>query len=217
MDNLCNFSLQGISIVGPSNAEPLPRPPSPAMYQLDIILKKGNNLAIRDRTGSSCTSSSSVLPVTLPMLRFMYMWRDRANSFNKAPSSPPDECYPGLCPPFTIVLLLAQAVRHSGYYFLQRIQLFQVKFHGYYFFCSAILEQSHPFLFSMQYFFPCVFTFTLISPYILLPFLSHLSARVVLLNHKSRPHSHVWSKIELRGVMPHILCASRHERKSGLA
>ncbi|KAM7391813.1 hypothetical protein PAMP_022470 [Pampus punctatissimus] len=44
---------QGINIVGPSNAEPPPRPPSPAMYQLDIVLKKGNNLAIRDRTGTS--------------------------------------------------------------------------------------------------------------------------------------------------------------------
>uniref|UniRef100_A0A8D3A761 Multiple C2 and transmembrane domain containing 1 n=1 Tax=Scophthalmus maximus TaxID=52904 RepID=A0A8D3A761_SCOMX len=40
-------------IVGPSNAEPTPRPPSPAMYQLDVVLKKGNNLAIRDRTGTS--------------------------------------------------------------------------------------------------------------------------------------------------------------------
>uniref|UniRef100_A0A7N6B737 C2 domain-containing protein n=1 Tax=Anabas testudineus TaxID=64144 RepID=A0A7N6B737_ANATE len=39
--------------VGPSNAEPPPRPPSPAMYQLDIVLKKGNTLAIRDRTGTS--------------------------------------------------------------------------------------------------------------------------------------------------------------------
>ncbi|XP_040011381.1 multiple C2 and transmembrane domain-containing protein 1-like isoform X2 [Xiphias gladius] len=48
-----NASDSGISIVGPSNAEPLPRPPSPAMYQLDIVLKKGNNLAIRDRTGTS--------------------------------------------------------------------------------------------------------------------------------------------------------------------
>uniref|UniRef100_A0A8D3CF41 Multiple C2 and transmembrane domain containing 1 n=1 Tax=Scophthalmus maximus TaxID=52904 RepID=A0A8D3CF41_SCOMX len=46
-------SLTGISIVGPSNAEPTPRPPSPAMYQLDVVLKKGNNLAIRDRTGTS--------------------------------------------------------------------------------------------------------------------------------------------------------------------
>uniref|UniRef100_A0AAQ6AID1 C2 domain-containing protein n=1 Tax=Amphiprion ocellaris TaxID=80972 RepID=A0AAQ6AID1_AMPOC len=43
----------GINIVGPSNAEPLPQPPSPAMYQLDIVLKKGKNLAIRDRTGTS--------------------------------------------------------------------------------------------------------------------------------------------------------------------
>ncbi|XP_074526837.1 multiple C2 and transmembrane domain-containing protein 1 isoform X1 [Halichoeres trimaculatus] len=48
-----NASDSGINIVGPSNAEPPPRPPSPAMYQLDIILKKGNNLAIRDRTGTS--------------------------------------------------------------------------------------------------------------------------------------------------------------------
>ncbi|KAK2902236.1 hypothetical protein Q8A73_011982 [Channa argus] len=44
---------KGINIAGPSNAEPPPRPPSPAMYQLDIVLKKGNNLAIRDRTGTS--------------------------------------------------------------------------------------------------------------------------------------------------------------------
>uniref|UniRef100_A0A672JNB3 Multiple C2 domains, transmembrane 1a n=1 Tax=Salarias fasciatus TaxID=181472 RepID=A0A672JNB3_SALFA len=51
---LCNLiSLQGINIVGPSNAEPLPQPPCPAMYQLDIVLKKGKNLAIRDRTGTS--------------------------------------------------------------------------------------------------------------------------------------------------------------------
>nr|XP_043881798.1 multiple C2 and transmembrane domain-containing protein 1 isoform X3 [Solea senegalensis] len=48
-----NTSDSGISIVGPSNADPPPRPPSPAMYQLDIVLKKGNNLAIRDRTGTS--------------------------------------------------------------------------------------------------------------------------------------------------------------------
>ncbi|KAM8759915.1 multiple C2 and transmembrane domain-containing protein 1 isoform 4-T4 [Acanthopagrus schlegelii] len=48
-----NASDSGINIVGPSNAEPTPRPPSPAMYQLDIVLKKGNNLAIRDRTGTS--------------------------------------------------------------------------------------------------------------------------------------------------------------------
>ncbi|XP_029295736.1 LOW QUALITY PROTEIN: multiple C2 and transmembrane domain-containing protein 1 [Cottoperca gobio] len=48
-----NASDSGINIVGPSNAEPPPRPPSPAMYQLDIVLKKGNNLAIRDRTGTS--------------------------------------------------------------------------------------------------------------------------------------------------------------------
>ncbi|XP_038559566.1 multiple C2 and transmembrane domain-containing protein 1 isoform X4 [Micropterus salmoides] len=48
-----NASDSGINIVGPSNAEPTPQPPSPAMYQLDIVLKKGNNLAIRDRTGTS--------------------------------------------------------------------------------------------------------------------------------------------------------------------
>ncbi|KAM9361085.1 multiple C2 and transmembrane domain-containing protein 1 [Symphorus nematophorus] len=48
-----NASDSGINIVGPSNAEPTPRPPSPAMYQLDIVLKKGNSLAIRDRTGTS--------------------------------------------------------------------------------------------------------------------------------------------------------------------
>ncbi|XP_035850228.1 multiple C2 and transmembrane domain-containing protein 1 isoform X4 [Sander lucioperca] len=46
-------SLTSINIVGPSNAEPPPQPPSPAMYQLDIVLKKGNSLAIRDRTGTS--------------------------------------------------------------------------------------------------------------------------------------------------------------------
>uniref|UniRef100_A0A3Q3EVN3 Multiple C2 domains, transmembrane 1a n=1 Tax=Kryptolebias marmoratus TaxID=37003 RepID=A0A3Q3EVN3_KRYMA len=45
--------LTGINIVGPSNAESQPQPPCPAMYQLDIVLKKGKNLAIRDRTGTS--------------------------------------------------------------------------------------------------------------------------------------------------------------------
>uniref|UniRef100_A0A7N6FD95 C2 domain-containing protein n=1 Tax=Anabas testudineus TaxID=64144 RepID=A0A7N6FD95_ANATE len=49
----CLSLVGGINIVGPSNAEPPPRPPSPAMYQLDIVLKKGNTLAIRDRTGTS--------------------------------------------------------------------------------------------------------------------------------------------------------------------
>ncbi|XP_034726850.1 multiple C2 and transmembrane domain-containing protein 1 isoform X4 [Etheostoma cragini] len=48
-----NASDSSINIVGPSNAEPPPQPLSPAMYQLDIVLKKGNNLAIRDRTGTS--------------------------------------------------------------------------------------------------------------------------------------------------------------------
>ncbi|XP_063043349.1 multiple C2 and transmembrane domain-containing protein 1-like isoform X4 [Engraulis encrasicolus] len=55
-------SDSGINIVEPSNAEPPPppppppappAPPKPAMYQLDITLKKGNNLAIRDRGGTS--------------------------------------------------------------------------------------------------------------------------------------------------------------------
>ncbi|XP_068166517.1 multiple C2 and transmembrane domain-containing protein 1 isoform X1 [Antennarius striatus] len=48
-----NASDSGINIVGPSNVEPTPQPPSPAMYQLDIVLKKGSGLAIRDRTGTS--------------------------------------------------------------------------------------------------------------------------------------------------------------------
>ncbi|KAM9811063.1 multiple C2 and transmembrane domain-containing protein 1 isoform 1-T1 [Neosynchiropus ocellatus] len=48
-----NPSDPGINSEVPGNAEPPPRPPSPAMYQLDIILKKGTNLAIRDRTGTS--------------------------------------------------------------------------------------------------------------------------------------------------------------------
>ncbi|CAI5650654.1 unnamed protein product [Oreochromis niloticus] len=48
-----NASDSGINIVGPSNVEPPPQPPPPAMYQLDIVLKKGKNLAIRDRTGTS--------------------------------------------------------------------------------------------------------------------------------------------------------------------
>lgn len=62
LHNLCDlFSLQGINIVGPSNAEPTPQPACPAMYQLDIVLKKGNNLAIRDRTGRSANYSSCFL------------------------------------------------------------------------------------------------------------------------------------------------------------
>lgn len=48
LDFLCS---QGINIVGPSNAESQPQLPYPAMYQLDIVLKKGKTLAIRDRTG----------------------------------------------------------------------------------------------------------------------------------------------------------------------
>uniref|UniRef100_A0AAZ3NZY7 C2 domain-containing protein n=1 Tax=Oncorhynchus tshawytscha TaxID=74940 RepID=A0AAZ3NZY7_ONCTS len=48
---LC-VSLQGINIVEPSNAETA-LVTNPGMYQLDIILKKGHNLAIRDRGGTS--------------------------------------------------------------------------------------------------------------------------------------------------------------------
>ncbi|XP_047446791.1 multiple C2 and transmembrane domain-containing protein 1 isoform X5 [Mugil cephalus] len=48
-----NASDSGINIVGPSNAEPPLQPPGSVMYQLDIVLKKGKNLAIRDRTGTS--------------------------------------------------------------------------------------------------------------------------------------------------------------------
>lgn len=65
---MSHYSLfpQGINIVEPSNAEPTPRPPSPAMYQLDIVLKKGNNLAIRDRTGKGSVSFPlSVLTVAV--------------------------------------------------------------------------------------------------------------------------------------------------------
>ncbi|KAG1957011.1 multiple C2 and transmembrane domain-containing protein [Pimephales promelas] len=42
----------GINIVEASNEE-LHLPSKPGMYQLDIVLKKGNNLAIRDRGGTS--------------------------------------------------------------------------------------------------------------------------------------------------------------------
>ncbi|XP_056094040.1 multiple C2 and transmembrane domain-containing protein 1 isoform X7 [Rhinichthys klamathensis goyatoka] len=44
--------LRGINIVEASNEELHP-PSKPGMYQLDIVLKKGNNLAIRDRGGTS--------------------------------------------------------------------------------------------------------------------------------------------------------------------
>ncbi|XP_050966039.1 multiple C2 and transmembrane domain-containing protein 1 isoform X4 [Labeo rohita] len=47
-----NASDLGINIVEPSNEEH-PPPSKPGMYQLDIVLKKGNNLAIRDRGGTS--------------------------------------------------------------------------------------------------------------------------------------------------------------------
>uniref|UniRef100_A0A8C7TEN3 Multiple C2 domains, transmembrane 1a n=1 Tax=Oncorhynchus mykiss TaxID=8022 RepID=A0A8C7TEN3_ONCMY len=48
----CCVSLQGINIAGSSNAETAP-PANPGMYQLDITLKRGHNLAIRDRGGTS--------------------------------------------------------------------------------------------------------------------------------------------------------------------
>ncbi|XP_051981276.1 multiple C2 and transmembrane domain-containing protein 1-like [Xyrauchen texanus] len=47
-----NASDLGINIVEPSN-EGLRPPSKPGMYQLDIVLKKGNKLAIRDRGGTS--------------------------------------------------------------------------------------------------------------------------------------------------------------------
>ncbi|XP_030636827.1 multiple C2 and transmembrane domain-containing protein 1 [Chanos chanos] len=47
-----NASDSGINIVETSNAESL-APVSPGMYQLDIILRRGQNLAIRDRGGTS--------------------------------------------------------------------------------------------------------------------------------------------------------------------
>uniref|UniRef100_A0A6Q2YSL0 C2 domain-containing protein n=1 Tax=Esox lucius TaxID=8010 RepID=A0A6Q2YSL0_ESOLU len=47
-----NVSDSGINILGPGNAETAPAA-KPEMYQLDIILKRGNNLAIRDRGGTS--------------------------------------------------------------------------------------------------------------------------------------------------------------------
>ncbi|KAJ8286700.1 hypothetical protein GJAV_G00042190 [Gymnothorax javanicus] len=46
-----NASDTGINIAGPGNAKPAL--PSSGMYQLDIVLKKGHNLAIRDRGGTS--------------------------------------------------------------------------------------------------------------------------------------------------------------------
>ncbi|XP_036069483.1 multiple C2 and transmembrane domain-containing protein 1 isoform X5 [Oryzias melastigma] len=48
-----NASDSGINVMGPSNEEGPPEPSCPAMYQLDIVLKRGKNLAIRDRTGTS--------------------------------------------------------------------------------------------------------------------------------------------------------------------
>uniref|UniRef100_A0A671SSQ8 Multiple C2 and transmembrane domain-containing protein 1-like n=1 Tax=Sinocyclocheilus anshuiensis TaxID=1608454 RepID=A0A671SSQ8_9TELE len=48
-DNVC--FIQGINAAG--NGGTQPSLPTSAMYQLDIVLKKGNNLAIRDRGGTS--------------------------------------------------------------------------------------------------------------------------------------------------------------------
>lgn len=50
-----SLNPQGINTVGASNAEP-PALISPVMYQLDIVLKKGINLAIRDRGGRTWLS-----------------------------------------------------------------------------------------------------------------------------------------------------------------
>ncbi|XP_026862016.2 multiple C2 and transmembrane domain-containing protein 1 isoform X3 [Electrophorus electricus] len=47
-----NASDLGINTVGPSNVD-LPGPFKPGMYELEIVLRKGNNLAIRDRRGTS--------------------------------------------------------------------------------------------------------------------------------------------------------------------
>ncbi|CAB1321543.1 unnamed protein product, partial [Coregonus sp. 'balchen'] len=52
----------GINIVKPSNAETAPVA-NPGMYQLDIILKKGHNLAIRDR-GENI--ENSLIPSLIP-------------------------------------------------------------------------------------------------------------------------------------------------------
>ncbi|KAF3850983.1 hypothetical protein F7725_012755 [Dissostichus mawsoni] len=79
------YEQKGINIVGPSNAEPPPRPSSPAMYQLDIVLKKGNNLAIRDRTDNGsemdgCRRLITVVAVT--------MWADRWYLFKEGNTPP---------------------------------------------------------------------------------------------------------------------------------
>lgn len=56
-----HFFLQGINVMGPSNEEGPPEPSCPAMYQLDIVLKRGKNLAIRDRTGRRSVYASCYL------------------------------------------------------------------------------------------------------------------------------------------------------------
>lgn len=105
LHNLCHlFSLQGINIVGPSNAEATPQPPCPAMYQLDIVLKKGNNLAIRDRTGRSADYS---ILCFLKEVRFM-----SRDSFIKTLCWPPNERSPILV---SLSQLFCHWHKHLGY------------------------------------------------------------------------------------------------------
>lgn len=108
LHNLCHlFSLQGINIVGPSNAEPTAQPPCPAMYQLDIVLKKGNNLAIRDRTGRSADYSLCFLT------EVRFMWRD---GFIKTLCWPPNERSSILV---SVSQLFCHWHKHLGYVRLQ--------------------------------------------------------------------------------------------------
>lgn len=185
--NLCTlFSLQGINIVGPSNADPTPQPPSPAMYQLDIVLKKGNNLAIRDRTGRSSDYSSCYLT------EVRFMQRDNMNSFIKPLSSPPNERSPIL-----VSVHLSQLFCHWHKH------LGCVRLHCYCIFYSSAIFRD---LYSISHclcqcnIFQCnIFLctiFSLFSPilffsHIYLPFFSPLSLLPcrVLLNHTSLPHS----------------------------
>lgn len=56
-----SFFPQDINTVGQSDADP-PALISAGMYQLDIVLKKGINLAIRDRGGRPWFSHGSLFP-----------------------------------------------------------------------------------------------------------------------------------------------------------
>ncbi|XP_063065903.1 multiple C2 and transmembrane domain-containing protein 1-like isoform X2 [Engraulis encrasicolus] len=47
------LSSESIPVPGQCNASPAPALPSSGLYQLDILLRKGSNLAIRDRGGTS--------------------------------------------------------------------------------------------------------------------------------------------------------------------